>query len=175
MTKPEKPTRQIAASLREAQQVADLAGVDVLTMPVKVADEARQKLSGNWKNCVDNDYDVQLNAGVSADEIRLHTLWDVSEAERRFTESLIADVPETAEAVVSRAHDLGVGDLFPRLSEADLARIADDGKIPQHAFWADRIKAGEVGIDTLLNLAGLASFTSDQTALDERIRRLIRK
>ncbi len=68
---------------------------------------------------------------------------------------------------------MGLADLFPPLSSADLQRIADDGRIPGHAFWKDRIRSGEVSIDTLLNLAGLASFSKDQQQLDERIRNLI--
>ena len=74
---------------------------------------------------------------------------------------------------MDRAHDLGAGDLFPRLSDEELAQIADDGKIPKHETWGDRIRSGELAIDTLLNLAGLASFESDQQALDDRIEKLI--
>lgn len=44
----EQPTRQIAASLREAGQIADLAGIDVYTIPVAAAAEATEKLSGEW-------------------------------------------------------------------------------------------------------------------------------
>ena len=73
---------------------------------------------------------------------------------------------------MDRAHQLGAGDLFPRLSEDDLSAIAAGGKIPEHTRWAGRVKQGELAADTLLNLAGLASFTADQEALDERIRRL---
>ena len=38
------------------------------------------------------------------------------------------------------------------------------------ADWAARIRAGELAIDTLLNLAGLAAFAADQKALDDRVR-----
>ena len=64
-------------------------------------------------------------------------------------------------------------DMFPYLSDNDLKYISDDGKIPKHDRWAQRIKAEELAIDTLLNLAGLASFTSDQAQLDSRIERII--
>ena len=53
-----------------------------------------------------------------------------------------------------------------------LQRIRVDGKIPKHSAWSGRIAEGDQAIDTLLNLAGLASFTQDQAALDDRIRRL---
>ena len=74
---------------------------------------------------------------------------------------------------MDRAHASGAGDLFPRLSDADHTRIASDGKIPKHAAWAERIATGELAIDTLLNLAGLASFTQDQGALDARIAKFL--
>jgi transaldolase len=68
---------------------------------------------------------------------------------------------------------MGLGEVFPEMSEQELATIAADGKIPKHERWADRIAAGELAVDTLLNLAGLASFTADQNALDKRIAGLI--
>jgi hypothetical protein len=49
----------------------------------------------------------------------------------------------------------------------------DDGKIPRHQRWASRIAIGERAIDTLLNLAGLASFAANQAHLDERIVRIV--
>ena len=75
--------------------------------------------------------------------------------------------------LVDRAHDMGVGDLFPRWQAADLDRIAADGKIPVHAHWQARIESGELAIDTLLNAAGFFAFAKDQKALDDRIRGLI--
>lgn len=167
------PTQQIAASLRGAGQLADLAGIDVITMPVKVAAAAKKELSGEWGYKVDSDYPIRLNDEVSASDLRLHTLWEVAESERRLVESITTDTPQTAEELVIQAHDMGAGDLFPRLSTADLDKIASDGKIPKHEIWEECVKSGELAIDTLLNLAGLASFAADQKALDERIRRLI--
>ena len=64
--------------------------------------------------------------------------------------------------------------MFPKLSAEDLKFISDDGKIPNHERWAKRIENGELAIDTLLNLAGLASFTNDQKELDARIERIIK-
>ena len=63
--------------------------------------------------------------------------------------------------------------MFPVLSDNDLDIISADGKIPVHDKWAERIAKGELAIDTLLNLAGLASFTADQAQLDDRIKSLI--
>ena len=169
----QEPTLQIAASLRTADQLPYLAGIDVFTMPVNVAAAAKQELSGEWESSIGNDYTVHVNDGTNDSDLRIDTLWEISESDRQLTDSLVADVPQTAEAVVDRAHEIGAGDLFPKLSEEELAQIADDGKIPKHDIWGDRIKSGELAIDTLLNLAGLASFESDQQELDDRIEKLI--
>ncbi len=69
--------------------------------------------------------------------------------------------------------EAGCNDLFPELSDSDLKTISDDGKIPVHKKWAHRIAKRELAIDTLLNLAGLASFTTDQEQLDNRIKSII--
>jgi hypothetical protein len=53
------------------------------------------------------------------------------------------------------------------------AVIASDGKIPVHSRWEKKISNGEIAPDTLLTLAGLASFTADQEMLDQRIRNII--
>ena len=168
-----EPTLQIAASLRAAAQLPYLAGIDVFTMPVNVAADAKQELSGEWESSLENEYTVHLNDGIAESDLRTNTLWEISDSDRRLTDSLITDVPKTADEIVDRAHDLGAGDLFPRLSDEELTQIADDGKIPKHEIWGDRIKSGELAIDTLLNLAGLASFESDQQELDDRIEKLI--
>ena len=169
----QEPTLQIAASLRTADQLPYLASIDVFTMPVNVAADAKQELSGKWESSLENEYTVHLNDGITGSDLRMDTLWEISEADQRLTDSLTTDVPQTADEIVNRAHDMGAGDLFPRLSDEELTQIADDGKIPKHEIWGDRIKSGELAIDTLLNLAGLASFESDQGELDDRIEKLI--
>ena len=63
--------------------------------------------------------------------------------------------------------------MFPSLSKEEKARIAADGKIPVYSVWEKMIKENKIAPDTLLNLAGLASFTADQHMLDERIRGII--
>ncbi len=87
--------------------------------------------------------------------------------------SLIEDAPETPEDLIVRTRIFNCHDLFPVLSDNDLKLISTDGKIPIHAKWKDKIRNNEIAIDALLNLAGLASFTTDQAALDKRITDLI--
>jgi transaldolase len=168
-----KTTLQIAASMRSAVQVQDLAGVDVYTMPVKVAESARKELDGSWESRVDHDYGVSLHAGVDEQVSGLNKLWAVSEQLQTFAWDLDSRPPKTGEELVERSHQGHVGDLFPRLSAADADLISSDGKIPVHGNWKDRIEKGELAVDSLLNLAGLASFTVDQGELDDRIRGLV--
>jgi transaldolase len=171
--KARKPTRQIAASMRGGSQVRDLAGVDVMTMPLVTAAEARERLEGKWSSKLEENYRVVLAPGVDARESGLSALWDVTEKEEKLADSLVERIPRSPKELVDRAHELGVGNIFPRLSQQDALFIASDGKIPKHSRWAQRIEAGELAIDALFTSAGLASFTADQKALDDRIRRLI--
>jgi len=168
-----EPTLQIAASMRDAKQVADLAGVDVFTMPPKVAEAARKELDGKWRSRVGEDYKPALAAGVDAKDLRWETAWAIGEPEKKLLEKLVASPPRTGEDLVRLAEATGAKDIFPRLSKEDHERIVKDGKVPKHEAWQSRIRAGELAIDTLLNLAGLASCAGDQKALDDRIRRLI--
>ena len=167
------PTKQIAASMRGGNQLASLAGIDVFTMPIKVAEDGYNTLDKNFESRVNENYPVTLNPDINAQDIRMDKLWDVSEAEMNFAQSLDRNTPASGDELIDRAHEMGCGDIFPKLSDSDYALLRGDGKIPVHEKWHDRIKNGEVAIDTLLNLAGLASFATDQAAMDARVEGLI--
>jgi transaldolase len=122
---------------------------------------------------VHTEYEVHPASGVEPTELRIEKLWEVDGTVRDFARSCDEDPPRSGDELAERARKMGLADMFPPLSSADLQRIADDGKIPDHEFWKDRIRSGEVALDTLMNVAGLASFTKDQEQLDERIRGLI--
>jgi transaldolase len=166
-----EPSRLIAASLRSADQLENLAGVDVFTMPVKVAAEGRSKLSGKFVSALDQIYPVNLNK--SAEGMFIEKLWKVDPEELSLAKDLAANLPENGDELIRWAREAGCSDMFPALSEQDYRYISEDGKIPRHERWAQRIRNGELAVDTLLNLAGLASFASDQSQLDGRIKSLI--
>ncbi len=167
-------TKQIAASMRSGEQVRALAGVDVFTMPTKVANEAKQTLDASEiKPRIEDELEVELAAGVDPSEVKLDKAFEVSDEVKRFADSVAEEIPSSGEELVNRAHETGCGDLFPILREAEINYIAEDGKIPNHQRWKTKIQKDEIAVDTLLNLAGLASFTADQTALDDRIKGLI--
>ncbi len=53
-------TKQIAASLRNHNQLELLAGIDVFTMPPKVAAAGRKELSGKFSSRTHENYDVSM-------------------------------------------------------------------------------------------------------------------
>ena len=169
------PVEQIAASLRDGAQVRALAGVDVLTMPPKVAREAAAAQGEPWRSALAAEYKVELSSLEDVSSARVSTLWEVPDAFRVMCVELNTTAPRTADALVTRVRELGAEDVLPRFSAEDLELLDRDGKIPQHDRWADRIARGEAGIDTLLTMAGLLAFTRDQEALDDRVRRGIGK
>ncbi|MBD3421646.1 MAG: transaldolase [Chitinivibrionales bacterium] len=167
-------TRQIAASLRSPDQIASLAGVDVHTIPAKVAADAPGELSGKWSNNRKQDYPVQFASPGVEEDARVTALWEISNEIKSFADSIAHIAPQSGEELIERANEMKVGDLFPGLTEEEFARIAADGKIPRHDTWDDHIRKGAAAIDSLLNLAGLASFATDQKALDERIASILK-
>jgi transaldolase len=149
----------------------NLAGVDVFTMPVKVAIEGKSKLSGKFVSALNQIYPVNLNK--SAEGMFIEKLWKVTPEELSLAKDFAVNLPKNGNELIRRAHEAGCSDMFPALSEQDYHYISEDGKIPKHERWAQRIRNGELAVDTLLNLAGLASFANDQSQLDARIKRLI--
>ncbi len=162
-----KATQQIAASLRDAGQIAALAGVDVMTMPTKVAQAARASLPREWRDRRQDDPMVAFAPGVDAKTFE--HLWEILPADRALAQRLVRGTCATPAEIVTAAKECGCASLFPEWTPADLGHLASDGKIPRHERWSQRIARGEVAIDSLLNAAGLASFAGDQAKLDQRI------
>jgi transaldolase len=168
---PQTETRQIAASIRDPAQLSHLAGVDVMTIPPKVAEEAQRTLDGEWESRREEQYAVSLTPEADAEAIRLDTLWSVRDETRKCIEQLILHPPKTAGELIQAMHDNGTKDLFPQLTEEELARVAANGKIPKYCDWGDKIMRQEVAIDSLMTCAGIAHFAKSQAALDERVRK----
>ncbi|MEI6048012.1 MAG: transaldolase family protein [Bacteroidota bacterium] len=164
-------TKLIAASLRNFNQLELLAGTDVYTMPPKVAAAGRKELSGKFSSRTHENYDISLYD--SAKEARIEKFWEVDEKILNLAERLASKIPSTGTELIRIAHNEGCGDMFPSLTKEEKGFIASDGKIPVHRRWEKKISEGIIAPDTLLNLAGLASFTADQAMLDKRIRDII--
>lgn len=168
-------TKQIAASLREAGQIVALAGVDVYTMPIAVA-EGMPELdldATTIRSQIKEDPSISLTGDI--DPAVLEALWTVPSMLKASVEALSRENldtfsgPDLAEFFRVRGH----GDLFPKWGRSDLANIETDGKIPSYPRWREAFEAGEIGLDAAFNAAGMASFAVDQGALDERIRSLL--
>jgi transaldolase len=163
-------TRQIAASMRSGDQVMKLAGVDVMTMPLNVADDflALDSASQEFVSFADQVYPVALEAEV---EEVVNKLWRVPPSFKESVDELLDEPLGDYQADDLRAFwaERGFGDLFPEWSQKDVAVIEADGKIPDYTRWAERLQVGQVALDALMSKSGLHQFAADQKELDARI------
>jgi transaldolase len=164
-------TKQIAASIRHYKQIEMLAGIDVITMPPKVAVEAQKHLKKKFTSRTHENYEVSIFE--NAEKAHIDKFWKVDNKVQKLSAKLAAKVPQTTAELIHLAHSEGCEDMFPFLTKEEKGFIASDGKIPVHSRWEKKIAEEKIAPDTLLTLAGLASFTADQQALDERIRGII--
>jgi transaldolase len=164
-------TKLIAASLRNFNQLELLAGTDVYTMPPKVAAAGHKELSGKFISRIHENYNISLFE--SSKGAHIEKFWEVDDKVLTLSERLASKVPATGAELIHIAHEEGCEDMFPTLTKEEKLFISSDGKIPVHARWAKKIEDCKIAPDTLLTLAGLASFSSDQEALDQRIRSII--
>ena len=171
----EPATKQIAASIRSGQQVADLAGIHVLTIPPAAAAEFLELGidPAALERGAESDYEPTWADGVSPEAAGLDTLWHVPYGVEDAVEEVAAGADADGPALLKRLAEVGLGGALPEWSEADVARATADGKIPKLDAWTDRLATGEIGLDALMNLHGLRSFATDQKAMDDRIRGLI--
>jgi transaldolase len=168
-------TQLIAASIRSGQQVGDLAGVDVHTIPPKAASEYRDAPASNPVSRVDQDPDVPLSEGVTPELFNAASLWDLPDAFVRAVDDLLAKSLDDIGPVELQAHfeDSGIHGFLPAWSGDEQATIRADGKIPVLARWQERLVDGSLGLDALMNMSALQAFTADQEKLDARIRSLL--
>lgn len=167
--------RQIGASMRGGQQCLDLLGIDVFTMPTTAA---REFLDKNppldlIRDHTQDDPRVTFASGVDYGKDRLESFWIVSDGfERAMCKLAENDLDAlTPQMLAAALTEQGVGDLFPRFTKSEQARLTKEGKIPVYASWRDRVRKGEASWDGILTAAALASFAEDQKALDDRIAR----
>ena len=167
------PTQQIAASMRGGEQVETLAGLDVYTMPVAVAQAYLDSAPREVHDCTAEDYQPCWGEEVALNIEGMNELWNVGTEFRAVCDHL-ATIPAadlTPEMIENALHDGGVGGVFPRLSEEQTARLIQEGKAPRRDTWLPNIASKEFGLDGLFTLAGLYAFAGDQEDLDNRIRR----
>jgi len=165
-------SKLIGASIRSGDQIAMLAGLDVLTMPTKAAAEYRKSPLQQVVAKLDADPEIPLAAGVSLADFNGSSLWDVSPEIEVGVECLLKKNIDSMSADDIHNFFLSseMGDVFPAWSQAEVDLATRDGKIPAHATWKRQLSSGKIGLDALMNLSALQSFVTDQKALDDRIR-----
>mgnify|MGYP006423079777 FL=1 len=166
----EVESRLIAASIRNGEQVAFLAGLDVLTIPPKAIKEFQE--SGKSQDQVVSHIDDSIEPGIDPQHSlakRFSELWELSDEFKNFVDALVAR--EDLDSMQGEELDeisRGVN-LFHPFSDDDLQKIQDHGKIPDLSAWPESI-----ALDDLMTQSALQSFTKDQNALDERIRSFLK-
>ncbi len=167
--------RQIGASIRSGQQVFDLAGIDVQTIPTAAAESFQEMrpASSEVKDHSQDDPEVVLNAGVESEPIEV--FWKLDDAVRDVVDHLAKkDVAKlSGEQIRSALKQAQVEGIFPEFDPSEQERIRDEGKIPVFKSWQSRVALGTAAWDGLLTAAALASFAGDQGKLDDRIRKYL--
>jgi transaldolase len=161
--------------MRGGQQVASLAGLDVLTMPPKVAAEYRENPAVDISPQVHRDPQVTLAKGIHLKDFNGATLWEVPETFKTAVDDLMPrDVDSLTPADLQDHFErAGFAGFLPRWSDEEVRTITEDGKIPVFERWKARLSAGEIGLDALINVSGLCSFATDQKSLDDRVKSLL--
>jgi transaldolase len=161
-------SRLIAASIRNGEQVAFLAGLDVLTIPPKAMKEYQE----SGISSVISHIDDAIEPGIDSQHPlakRFSELWELSDEFKKFVDDLVSS-PELDSMQGKELDAIARGvNLFHPFSDADLNKIQEHGKIPDLNAWPE-----SVALDDLMTQSALQSFTKDQNALDERIRSFLK-
>src|SRR5512133_847107 len=139
-------TKQIAASIRHYKQIEMLAGVDVITMPPKVAIEAHKHLKKKFTSRTHENYEVSIFE--NAKKAHIEKFWKVESKIQKFAAKLAAKMPQTAADLIHLAQSDGCEDMFPFLTKEEKGFIASDGKIPAHSRWENKIAEEKIAPDT---------------------------
>jgi len=165
-------SRLIGASIRNGDQLASLAGLDIFTIPPAAMKQFIE--SGRAPDDVQKYDEKSMVPGIDNENKisdKFPVLWEVSNDFKMFADELIQQITledMTGEDLIAFCEERKTN-LFYRFSRDDLKRMYDQGKIPKLDDWPD-----SVAIDDLMTQSALQSFTKDQNALDDRIRSFIK-
>ena len=169
-------TQQIGASFRAGEQVRDLAGIDVMTMPPKVAAQfLGLELDLNiLTSRLETEYKPGINENVDENLFALPTLWEVDEKLVECIDELEEEnIDEfTPDDLMDFFEDYDCDDILVRWTDDQVKTSLKEGKIPKLSNWKDPLESGQIGLDSLMNLAGLNHFRSDQQDLDKRVKKV---
>lgn len=173
------PTFQIGASFRSGGQIRDLTGMDVMTMPPKVADEflALNMPIDQVRDKTNKNYTAGLNKDISPDSFNMNTLWEIDDKLIACIEKLEnEDIDRfTPDELVKFFRKYKCSDVLVPWSDIQILTSTKEGKIPKLENWQKLLADKTIGLDSLMNLAGLCSFTTDQQAMDSRVQEVLNK
>ena len=163
----------IGARMRSGDQVADLAGLDVFTMPTGAAEQFKEAYDADpreLRSQVGRDFPVK----TSEPEV-VGKLWQVDQDLLIAAQALSREHSSswTGSNLVDAVREYGLRDLFHAWTPEEQQEIREAGKIPSWDRWKDDLHAGTVSLDDLMSQAALQSFITDQGELDDRIRGLL--
>lgn len=172
-------TRQIGASLRTWEQYIHLAGIDVMTAPPDVAGQllARGNQLPRIASRVGWTYEPGIKADVDAARIGLNALWDIDDDLVACVDALEEEDLDSLDPqeLVNFFQAHGCSDFLAHWSNSQIAMSREEGKIPRFDRWADSLAAGSIGLDSLMNLAALNGFVTDQQEMDNHIAQVCRR
>lgn len=171
------PTRQIAASIRDGRQVLNLAGVNIMTMPPKAAGEfLDMKIQSEMvTDQSERIYEPGITDKALINKYRINTLWQLPDKIIACVDKLELENLETftPDDVIDFFMDNDCDDLMVRWSEKEVKTSMQEGKIPHLENWKQALSDKAIGLDSLMNLAGLCSFATDQHTMDERVKSVL--
>jgi transaldolase len=165
------PTHQIAASMRSAEQMIALAGVDVFTIPPKAVEEFYSQGHSVDDITLRTGEQYKVTLAPDADKSTVEVLWTVDDTFRKFAASLAArgGTKLTGDDLREADKDFGTK-LFSGFTAGEQTEIRQKGKIPDAGRWK-----GRASLDDLMTESALQSFIIDQGAFDDRIRKVVRQ
>jgi len=163
------PTHQIAASMRNAEQMVSLAGLDVFTIPPKAVEEFYKNgyKPEDITSRLNEKYEVHL--ADTTDKSSVEVLWTIDANFRKFSQELAnrGGVNLTGDDLREADRDFKTK-LFSNFTPEEQTAIREKGKIPDAARWY-----GRASLDDLMTESALQSFIVDQGAFDNRIRKVV--
>ena len=172
-------SQQIGASFRNGQQIHSLAGIDVMTIPPKVANQF-QKMDIGLDVIVDRtgwEYTEGVKKGVNSESIGLNSLWDISENLVSCIDKIEGENLDnfTTDDLYGFFKEQNCADVLVRWDKSQIENSYNEGKIPNLENWTDALESKQIGLDSLMNLAGLNSFKADQQEMDQRVKSILEK
>jgi transaldolase len=148
-----------------------------MTMPPKVAGEFLGMNVGVEKirDRTGMEYSLGFDDKLDPEAVRLNTLWAVDDklvscVNALENENLDAFTPDDLYEFF-KGHNCA--DVLVRWDDSQIGTSYKEGKIPRLVNWKEALESKAIGLDSLMNLAGLNSFRKDQDAMDDRVKKLL--